>query len=314
MRRKRSLRIITSYVLSLIVAIALLVVWVVYVVTSVAQVNELASRLGGTGTAHHWTVLAVGCVLFGLLITGLTIQLAQALSERRYSAKQEEFVSNITHELKSPLAAIKLHAQTLEARDLSNPQRARSVGFILQQAERMDTLVENMLESSRLAARRKRADAQPIALAAFFGSYFDEARTAIEGRGVQLEVDVRTSATVLATTEALQRVMTNLIDNAVRFSTRGGEIRCLVRDEDQRVRIEVQDEGVGIPRAELKKVFDRFYQIGREISGRRGGTGLGLSIVSGLVKEMKGSVQALPNDGRPGTRFVVTLPAVREPS
>lgn len=311
MRRKRSLRIITSYVLSLVVAIAMLVVWVVYVATSVSQINELATRLGGTGTTYHWIVLAVGCVLFGLLITGLTIQLAQAMSERRYSSKQEEFVSNITHELKSPLAAIKLHAQTLETPDLSAAHRARSVDFILQQADRMDTLVDNMLESSRLAARKRRTDTEPVALASFFATYFDHARTAVEGRGVQLSVDVRTNASVVATTDALQRVMTNLIDNAVRFSARGGEVRCLVRDEDHRVHIEVQDEGIGIPRAELKKVFDRFYQIGREISGRRGGTGLGLSIVSGLVREMRGSVRAEPNAGRPGTTFVVTLPAVR---
>lgn len=175
----------------------------------------------------------------------------------------------------------------------------------------MDTLVDNMLESSRLAARKKRTDTEPVALASFFATYFDHARTAVEGRGVQLSVDVRTNASVVTTTDALQRVMTNLIDNAVRFSARGGEVRCLVRDEDHRVHIEVQDEGIGIPRAELKKVFDRFYQIGREISGRRGGTGLGLSIVSGLVREMRGSVRAEPNAGRPGTTFVVTLPAVR---
>jgi signal transduction histidine kinase len=112
----------------------------------------------------------------------------------------------------------------------------------------------------------------------------------------------------MATTEALRRVMTNLIDNAVRFSSRGGEVRCRVRDEERLVRIEVEDDGAGIPKKELSKVFDRFYQIGKEISGRRGGTGLGLSIVLGLVKEMKGDVRAFSQEGRPGSRFVVTLP------
>ncbi|MCU0255946.1 MAG: ATP-binding protein, partial [Vicinamibacterales bacterium] len=120
--------------------------------------------------------------------------------------------------------------------------------------------------------------------------------------------EVRTGAVVMATGEALRRIMTNLIDNAVRFSSRGGEVRCRVDDAPDAVRIEVEDDGIGIPRNELSKVFDRFYQIGREISGRRKGTGLGLSIVMGLVTEMKGTVTAYSHEGRPGARFVVTLP------
>jgi two-component system sensor histidine kinase VicK len=95
---------------------------------------------------------------------------------------------------------------------------------------------------------------------------------------------------------------------------RGGEIRCRVVDTTDTVRIEVEDDGIGIPRAELKKVFDRFYQIGRELSGRRGGTGLGLSIVWGLVRELRGQVRAFSHEGRPGTRFVVTLPVAGESS
>jgi signal transduction histidine kinase len=108
--------------------------------------------------------------------------------------------------------------------------------------------------------------------------------------------------------------MTNLLENAVRFSHKGGEIRCRVADTAGVVRIEVEDDGVGIPRHELTKVFDRFYQIGREISGRRGGTGLGLAIVASLVKEMNGDVRAMGYEGKPGTRFVITLPLLESRS
>jgi two-component system sensor histidine kinase VicK len=308
MRRKRSARLIVSYVLSLVVTVTLLVSWIVYVLLSGSRINELAARLGGRGETSHWVVLAIGCVLFGLLIVGLTYQLAQALAERNYSSRQEEFVSNITHEMKSPLAAIKLHAQTLEASDLVPDERQRSVHFVLQQVARMETLVDNVLESSRLAAR-KRIPLQPVALAPFFEAYFDEVRPPVEARGVRLDVQVATASTVMGTVDGLDRIMTNLIENAIRFSTRGGVIRCRVGDESDHVRIEVEDEGIGIPQSELARIFDRFYQIGRELSGRRGGTGLGLSIVWGLVKEMKGRVQAFSHDGKPGTRFVIRLPA-----
>jgi signal transduction histidine kinase len=307
MRSKRSIRIIVSYLLSLLVALALLVWWIVYALQSEARINAFAAGLGGGGRSF-WLVLVLGCTLFGILIAGLTFQLAQALAERNYARKQEEFVSNITHEMKSPLAAIKLHAQTLEQPGVDAEERRRSVGFILQQVGRMETLVDNVLESSRLAARRNLLDLRPVRLDEFFAAYLAEIRPPIESRGVTLKTDIATSATVMATPEALHRVMTNLLENAARFSVKGGEVRCRVTEAGSHVQIEVEDDGIGIPRAELKKVFDRFYQIGREISGRRGGTGLGLAIVSGLVRQMRGRVRAFSQEGRPGTRFVVTLP------
>lgn len=311
MPSRRSTRLIVSYVLSLAVTIALLVVWVVYVVTSASTINSLAQRAGSTAETPYWTVLWGGVALFALVIGGLSYQLALAVGARNYSRKQEQFVSNITHEMKSPLAAIKLHAQTLQQEDVTPAERERSVTFILQQVDRMGTLVDNVLESSRLIARKRLLHLEPVALAPFLEAYFGEMRAQVEGRGVRLHAEVRTAAVVLATAEALRRVLTNLIDNAVRFSARGGEVRCRVDDFPDGVHIEVEDDGEGIPGSELPKIFDRFYQIGREISGRRGGTGLGLSIVLGLVQEMKGSVRAFSHDGRPGTRFVVTLPLHR---
>ncbi len=306
--RRRSARIITVYVLSLVVALALLIYWIIFVVQSYMAINEYAARLGGAGSSYHWLALAIGCALFVVLIAGLTFQLAQALGERNYSRRQEEFVSNITHEMKSPLAAIKLHAQTLEEDDLGADERAHSVRYVLQQVARMETLVDNVLESSRLMARRRPLALQPVALRPFFEAYFTEIAPSVEQRGIRLATRVDTEATVLANADGLHRIMTNLVENAVRFSERGGEVRCAVTDGDGVALITVEDDGIGIPPTELKKVFDRFYQIGRELSGRRGGTGLGLSIVQGLAREMRGRVRAHSHDGRRGTRFEVTLP------
>jgi signal transduction histidine kinase len=310
MRSKRSVRIIVSYLLSLVVALSLLVWWIVYVLQASATINRAAERLGGGGTTSHWLVLGLGCGLFVILIVGLTFQLAHALAERNYSRKQEEFVSNITHEMKSPLAAIKLHAQTMQQSDLPAADRRRSLDFVLQQVGRMETLVDNVLESSRLVARKRRLTLEPLSLADWCAPYLDEMRGVLDARGLTLKADIETRAVVMATPDALHRIVTNLLENAARFSMRGGEIRCRVVDRENHVCIEVEDDGVGIPRAELNKVFDRFYQIGREISGRRGGTGLGLSIVWGLVTELKGQVRAFSQEGRPGTRFVVSLPLI----
>ena len=152
--------------LSLLVTITLLVMWVVYVVTSASTINALAQRVGRR--PRRRTGRAVGGVaLFALVIGGLTYQLALAIGARNYSSKQEQFVSNITHEMKSPLAAIKLHAQTLQQEDVTPAERERSVTFILQQVERMGALVDNVLESSRLMARKTLLHLEPVALAPF---------------------------------------------------------------------------------------------------------------------------------------------------
>jgi two-component system, OmpR family, phosphate regulon sensor histidine kinase PhoR len=303
--RRRLTRLVLAYVLSLATTISLLVVWVVYVV-------RRGSAVGADGAAAgiDVNVLWVGCALLTLVIIGLTYQLAQALAARRYSLKQEEFVSNITHEMKSPLAGIKLHAQTLEQPGLAEQHRQRSVRFILEEAERMGLLIDNVLESSRLSARRKRLELVPVELATFAERYLPLARRRVESHGLRLKVLGETRATVRASDDALERILDNLLDNAVRFSHKGGEVRCRLSDRPGRVVIEVEDDGLGIPKSELSKIFDRFYQIGREISGRRRGTGLGLSIVSGLVREMRGTVRAYSQEGRPGTRFVVELPVV----
>ena len=147
-RPRRFARIIVVYVCSLVITVAMLVWWIIAVIP------------------YHWAVLTGGLVLLGLLIVGLTFQLAHALGERNYSRRQEEFVSNITHEMKSPLAAIKLHAQTLE--QIAPDDEQQSVHFILQSVARMETLVDNVLESSRLIARKTPhaagADAAPAVL------------------------------------------------------------------------------------------------------------------------------------------------------
>jgi signal transduction histidine kinase len=308
MRPRRHVPVAT-YVVSLAIAVALLVVWVVYVVRSGTRIEELAGRHGVEGGDVPWVVLLTGCLLLFLLIGGLTYQLAQALAAVRTLRTQEEFPANVTHELKSPLAAIKLHAQTLEQPSLPDGARRRSTALVLEQASRMERLVDNVLESSRLVGRKRRLELQPVALGPFLDRYLADVEPRIEARGLRLATHGATRATVMATPDALFRVLENLLDNAARHSRPGAEVRCRVRDGDGVTAIEVEDDGVGIPKRELPRVFDRFYRGDSAPAARPGsGTGLGLAIVSGLVAEMRGRVQAFSQEGRPGARFVVELP------
>jgi len=300
------------YLAALAMTTALLVFWVVVVQRFTTEINQMLSKLGVEWNQFHWFIQSTGAGLFFLVIVALTYLLAVTLAERRYSRKQEEFLSNITHELKTPVAAIKLHGQTLEQDDLEAEDRKLSVGFILKEAERVDSLVDNLLESSRLlAGGGGDGDLRPVDLRQFFREYQEAVVGRFDLRKVDLTFEVQSRSVVMATTEALRRIMDNLIGNAVRFTEDGGEIVVGVRDGGDGAEIIVADTGVGIPKRELPRIFGRFYRLRREIETRRHGTGLGLAIVRSLVEELRGQIRAFSREDRPGTRFEIRLPHVK---
>ncbi len=299
------------YLTAIAVTTALLVFWVVVVQRFNVEINLLLSRLGFEWNQFHWFVTTSGAGLFFLVFVALTYLLAVTMSQRRYSRKQEDFLTNVSHELKSPVAAIKLHAQTLQQDDLRPADQRRFVGYIVREAERVGTLVDNLLESSRILAGSASGDFSPMDLNEFFARYREGVDARFDLRRIDLGFEIDTRSRVMASHESLQRIMDNLIDNALRFTADGGKVRCQVRDGASEVEIVVADDGIGIPKRELPKIFDRFYRLSREIGNRRRGTGLGLSIVRGLVEDMRGTIRALSADGQPGTRFEIHLPRVK---
>jgi signal transduction histidine kinase len=302
------------YLAALAMAVALMVFWVLVVQRFSFEINQLLSHLGVEWSHFHWFVATTGAGLIFLVIVALTYLLAITLSERRYRVKQEFFLSSLTHELKSPVAAVKLHAQTLQQGGLADQEVAQFATYIVAEADRVAQLVDKLLESSRLTSGHGR-DLEPIRLRDFFQRYQTAVRSRFDLREVDLRFEIHTRAVVMATSDALQRIMDNLIDNAIRFTGKGGEIVCQVRDRLGDTVIVVGDNGVGIPKPELTKVFEAFYRLQREVEGRRKGTGLGLAIVRGLVEEMRGRVRAFSGDGQPGTRIEIRLPQAddREP-
>ncbi len=313
LRRRTNTSLLVIYLIylaAMAMTTALLVFWVVVVQQFNAEINRQISRLGVEWNQFHWFIQSTGAGLFFLVIVALTYLLAITLSERRYSRKQEEFLSHITHELKSPVAAIKLHAQTLEQDDVEPEERRRFTRYISREADRVGSLVDNLLESSRLAAGGGAGELEPVDLREFFRRYQESVVSRFDLRQIDLVFEVKSRSAVMATNEALQRIMDNLIGNAVRFTDSGGEIVCEVRDTQGETEIVVADSGVGIPKRELSRIFDRFYRLGRDIEFRRHGTGLGLAIVRALVEELQGKIRAISGDGHPGTRFEIRLPHV----
>ncbi|MEL7061701.1 MAG: HAMP domain-containing sensor histidine kinase, partial [Acidobacteriota bacterium] len=234
--------IYSIYLAAMAMTTALLVFWVLVVQRYGTAINETIANLGGPRwNGFHWLVQSTGAGLLFLVLVSLTYLLAITLSERRYRVKQEHFLSHISHELKSPIAAIQLHAQTLESEDgLPANDVSHLAGFVVREAQRAATLVDNLLESGRLSAGRPRG-LRPIDLREFFGQYQQAVARRFDLRQVDLVFEVQSRSAVMATTETLQRIMDNLISNAVRFSETGGRILCQVRDRHGGTEIVVAD-------------------------------------------------------------------------
>lgn len=297
------------YITSLVLAVALLICWVLYVVYAAIQINHLISRSGSGNAGYHWIILIVGCVLFLVLITGLSLQLAQNVSNRRTHKKMRDFFSNITHELKSPLAAIQLSNQTLMQDDLEQTERQRFLSLISQQTDRMKTLVENILEMNRLEDRSVTLNLLPLSLDVFFESYITSIKPRLDLEKCRFASTIKTNAKILSNPFVLQRILDNLIDNAIKASGPESLIQCRVTDDyKKKVAITIEDHGVGIPKKYLSRIFDRFYQV-TSSEGRplKKGTGLGLSIVKLLTEEMKGRVLVESEEGQ-GSTFTLIFP------
>jgi two-component system, OmpR family, phosphate regulon sensor histidine kinase PhoR len=212
---------------------------------------------------------------------------------RRLETVRRDFVANVSHELKTPLTSISGYAETLLA-DTPDPETTRRfLGTILDNARRMQRLVDDLLDLARIEAGRWQPEPEPVDVQETAREMWNELAELAAARAVQFEVDVAPGAgTVVVDADALRQVLTNLLDNSLRYTARGGRIVCRSRLEDSGVAISVADNGSGITHEHLSRIFERFYRADHSRSREEGGTGLGLAIVKHLVEAHGGRAYA----------------------
>ncbi len=227
---------------------------------------------------------------------------------RRLERIRTDFVANVSHELRTPITAIRGYAETLRAGALTDPEVAASmVEIIFRQSERLSRLVEDLLELSRLEGRELKLSAQPVPLLELANRAADAVRPRAESKGVRLQIRIPAELRALADERAVEQVLLNLLDNAVKYMPSGGEVRITAAARDGRCEIEVRDNGSGIEAKHLSRLFERFYRVDKGRSRDMGGTGLGLAIVKHLVAGMKGEVKVVSAPGE-GSTFTVIVP------
>ena len=263
-----------------------------------AQTELLPSR-------RYLSVIATPLVEDGAM--GVLLILHDLTRMRQIETTRREFVSNVSHELRSPLASIKAMVETLE--DGALDEREVAVDFLSrvhQEVDRLTSMVNELLELASLESGQTVVQAEPIGLRELIDSVKRQFQIQASLKKVALDVDIPPDLPDLfGEEEKLRRVVVNLVDNALKFTPEGGTIRLSALTRDGFVEVRVKDSGVGIPREHLPHVFERFYKVDR--SRRDRGTGLGLAIVKHLVLAHGGDVRAESREGS-GSEFIFTVP------
>jgi two-component system phosphate regulon sensor histidine kinase PhoR len=231
---------------------------------------------------------------------------------RRLERLRQDFVANVSHELKTPLANIKSSVEVLLDGAVEDPaSRGSFLAEIDDQASRLDALVADLLSLARLESGEAGLELEAVGVEDAVHACLDRHRTRAEAKGLTLNGvalgGCPPDLTVWADEEGLAQVLDNLVDNAIKYTSDGGRVTARWEATPEQVCIEVEDTGIGIPERDLPRVFERFYRVDKARSREKGGTGLGLAIVKHMTQAMKGTVRVTSEVGQ-GTTFRVCLP------
>lgn len=249
--------------------------------------------------------------------SGVLIVIHDITAVRRLERMRSEFVANVSHELKTPIAAVKGFAETLLAGALNDKETAVSfLQIIFDESERLNRLIGDILELSKIESKRIPMNFSPIYLPEFLEKSVSVLRKEAEKKHVELSMQVDDDIYIEADEDRLRQIMINLLSNGIAYTQDGGKVKVRVEPLDmnadgdyERLRLIVSDTGMGIPKKDLPRIFERFYRVDKARSRSSGGTGLGLSIVKHLVELHKGTIRVDSEVGV-GTRFTIELPVI----
>jgi two-component system phosphate regulon sensor histidine kinase PhoR len=240
--------------------------------------------------------------------TGTVTVLHDTTDLMRLEEVRRDFVANASHELRTPLAAIRGFAETLlESAALSPDDQKNYLEVIHRHAQRLSSLVEDLLELSTIESRTLKLEIAPVDVARTAENLIADSRLRLEERRINAALSSAERPLALADARAIDQVIGNLLDNALKYTEPGGTIEVRVELRLGRVRVSVIDSGIGIPPEDTARIFERFYRVDRARSRALGGTGLGLSIVKHLVQAMDGEISVKSELGK-GSTFTFTLP------
>ncbi|MEM1068972.1 MAG: HAMP domain-containing sensor histidine kinase [Planctomycetota bacterium] len=297
MLERRSLKApITLGVVMIVLVVVLTVLWIVD--------NVLGTTGGLSGI-----ILASGAVLLAAVLAGVIAYLTLTVKAFNLNRRQSNFIDAVTHELKSPIASLKLYLQTMDRHAVDERQQQDFHRFMLEDVERLDSLINHLLDVAHIEREAEAIAEEPVRLDQLLHQCALAAcvryRLPVETVAVDAEAFIVHSQLV-----QLEILFRNLIDNAVKYAGSPPQVQVRVQaDGDQKAVVSILDNGAGIPADQRRKVFGRFIRLGSELERSKPGTGLGLYLVRNVIKQIGGSIRVIDRDQASGTEFEVTLNA-----
>jgi signal transduction histidine kinase len=291
---------ITLAIVMIVLLVALTVGWVL-----LSVFGALAdSRFAGL----NWTVFSVGTTFIVFLLVGVVMYLGLSVKSINFTRRQSNFIDSVTHEFKSPIASMKLYLQTLGHRQVSPEEQASFYQFMLEDLDRLDHLVNQVLDAGRLDTARPDGELENLPMAELLRECADTLclRYRVPAHTVQLDVD---PCILRARRVDLELIFRNLLDNAIKYAGSEPRVEVVLRRlPNGNVAVRICDNGQGVPHRLRRKIFGRFVRLGLELERKQPGTGLGLHIVQTLVKQLGGRVRVCDGEAGSGATFEVELP------
>jgi signal transduction histidine kinase len=301
---------------AILLTISVLVAWSIIFTRYYMLFNrsQTQSSLG----MSYWLLLAIGCVFLVGIVIFLSMFVIENIRKTLYLRQQTTFIDSVTHELKSPLASLRLCLDTMNRRELTPEMQQKFLDMMRADVMRLDTFIQHILEAGRLE--------NDEVILHYEATHLEEIAEQIRAkllRRYQLQpeqIHIRSELEgeekeVLSVPIALDTILSNLLDNAVKYSPTPCDVTLLMRRDGDSLHFEVIDQGLGIPPRKLKKVFRRFYRVPREnptgLQAR--GTGLGLYVVSNLTQQLGGSIAASSEGEGQGSTFSIQVPYLPMP-
>ena len=275
----------------------------------------LAVTLNVSWLILNWRegVLALlGFVFFLLIIAGLVLNTIFLVREIRRNEQHDSFINAVTHELKTPVASIRLYLQTLQSRELPEDKRQEFYRIMLQDSDRLLHTIEQVLRAGATGSRFGRSARARLDLSEVARECVDLARTRhhLPAESLVFVNETHAPPVVLGDAEELKAAVYNLIDNAIKYSDAPPQVRVQIQEMDhQRLAVRVTDRGVGISPVDLKRIFKRFYRVPPSVAMRTKGSGLGLFIVRSVARKHGGRAYAESAGTGQGSTFTLQLPA-----
>lgn len=291
----------------MITALVILTVgWVLLTISGASRADRFAGLF--------WGWLTVGTLFIGVLLAGVILYLILSVKAISLTRQQSNFIDAVTHELKSPIASMKLYLQTLGRRQVNDAQRADFYQFMLEDVERLDHLINQILDAGRLESGRLRSDVEPIDVPRLLRQCGHTVCTSYRLPVEVIEFDLQ-PCTVWACPTHLMLVFRNLLDNAVKYAGIDPKVEVTCREAPRgKIIVRIADNGCGIPPRLRRKVFGRFVRMGVELEREKPGAGLGLHIAKTLVQRQRGRIRILGREPLPGAVFEVEIPCGHPPA